>query len=61
MSSLKIKPCPNCGGEAYVIKALSQFRVTCDTKECIRKNTGAEWHKTRRDAIKAWNSIVDKT
>ena len=51
---IKLKPCPFCGGKAKVGTTGYSYKVYCDTPSCdVRPNT--RFHKTRENAIKAWN------
>jgi Lar family restriction alleviation protein len=48
----EIKPCPFCGGEAWVCRTGILFYISCKNYEC-----GANYHTkpTRKEAIQAWN------
>lgn len=58
MKKIIINPCKSCGSDgAYIIKAMSEYRVCCDNKVC--RQLGA-WRRTRSEAVKAWNDGIYK-
>lgn len=56
--SEKLKPCPFCGGEAWVIQILEDlYAVEC--RKCwTRKGT---YQPTKAEAIEAWNRRAERT
>lgn len=56
--SVKLKPCPFCGGEAkfFEDKGYQIFSVTCT--EC---DAGTNGYGIEQDAIEAWNRRVQPT
>lgn len=49
----ELKPCPFCGGEAYLREALSFSLV-----QCLSCRANAEMCGTNKEAIAAWNRRV---
>lgn len=46
----EIKPCPFCGGEAYVLEGFTLYEVACDYCHC---RTPVEYSKEK--VIELWN------
>lgn len=57
MGEIKLKPCPFCGGKAYIQRlamgALPYF-VECGDESCIANGISTSF-KTERKAAEAWN------
>lgn len=53
---IKLKPCPFCGGEAYVHRRLNKDRrfVICKDTSCVGHNLYIQFD-TEIEAIMAWN------
>lgn len=60
MKDLKvnIKPCPYCGGAAYIDITMSMAYIDAHhTKQCLmRPNTWLLCHKSMKKQINAWNA-----
>lgn len=54
----ELKPCPFCGGEAYIVKGFSDLHmILCE--DC--GSTASFQHKEgRQEAIKAWNRRAEE-
>lgn len=52
----KMKPCPFCGGRAYIVTLSKTHFVACSNLNC-RANVGE--YIDEEKAIKAWNRRVD--
>lgn len=53
----KLKPCPFCGGKAFLIKSKdftgrSIYQVYCPATTVQAKTT---WFDTEKEAVEAWN------
>ena len=60
MTDDNLKPCPRCGGEAFVVATTWQgghesYWVTCLNIDC---DTRTNEYSTREEAIKAWNEMA---
>ena len=53
MSELKL--CPFCGWEASIEKINGVWSVTCDSPRCPVEKVITWGHKTKEEAIEAWN------
>lgn len=64
MKTPELKPCPFCGGEAYICETLGVWHIDCHhTKKCkIRPSTFLLGDSTMFKQIKAWNRrVTDET
>lgn len=55
----KLKPCPFCGGEAFITPIITNYyepRFTVFCKEC---NAKSKYCKDEESAIAAWNRRAD--
>ena len=56
MSEIKLKPCPFCGGEAYISMVLKPHIDCFHTKKCkMRPDTWLLSSESLKKQIKAWN------
>ena len=51
----KLKPCPFCGGKAYIDGERHWWVVVCDACKCRLGENNAEF-ETKEEAIEAWNT-----
>lgn len=60
MSEIKLKPCPFCGGEAYISTVLKPHIDCFHTKKCkMRPDTWLLSSESLKKQIKAWNRRAD--
>lgn len=61
MDELRLKPCPFCGGEAYMVDAeidgRAHYIVKCGTCYC----TSGVMQLSRPEAVAAWNRRAERT
>lgn len=60
MSEQKLKPCPFCGGEAYIHEIKEDFlgvgwKIKGYCVACTDCHSGTEYDKDKNISIKAWN------
>ncbi len=59
MTAPELKPCPFCGGKAYLRDDESHSTaafIGCSTEECFGE---IHWEQTAAEAIAAWNTRAD--
>ena len=60
LSEIKLKPCPFCGGEAYISMVLKPHIDCFHTKKCkMRPDTWLLSSESLKKQIKAWNRRAD--
>lgn len=59
MTAPDLKPCPFCGGEAYLRSDVSHSKayfIGCSTVDCFGE---IHWGQTKNEAIAGWNTRAD--
>ncbi len=54
--SEKLKPCPFCGSEAFLINEGKFWAADCENIDCIIRRT--RYYITEQEAVEAWNRRV---
>lgn len=62
MKTHDLKPCPFCGGEAYICKENipyhpTLYAVDCGNDKCL-VDPSTEFYEDKEEAIEAWNRRV---
>lgn len=61
-SKVFLKPCPFCGGEAYIAETMNKLHIDCNhTKDCgMTINTWLISGRSLQEQIKIWNTRFNR-
>lgn len=59
--SIKLKPCPFCGGEAILMSRETNYFATRFFVICDNCHASSKWCKNKEEAAEAWNRRAEQT
>ena len=58
IEEIKLKPCPFCGGEAFVWRLSYRYKISCK-QDCVTMPPRFDmWFSSEEEAIKKWNNQI---